>query len=62
MTARLCDPDTNMIVLPGCKTPEPSIRQMIYHYYESHGCGSQQSKLFTEQYIVAQDEICNGIS
>lgn len=56
--AKLCDPDINMIMLPGCKTPEPSIRHMVYHYYDSHGMGSQQSKLFTEQYLAEQDAIC----
>lgn len=55
---RLCDPDINMITLPGCNTPEPSIRDMIYQYYDRNGMGSQQSRLFTEQYIQAQDEIC----
>lgn len=56
--ARLCDPDINMIMLPGCSSPEPSIRHMVYHYYDSHGMGSQKSKLLTEQYLAEQDAIC----
>jgi hypothetical protein len=58
--SKLCDPDINMIVLPGCKTPEPSIRQMIYHWYDSNGIGSEQSKLFTDQYLSEQNEICTA--
>lgn len=56
--ARLCDPDINMIKLRGCLTPEPSIRDMVYHYYSSCGMGSQQSKEFTEDYLAQQDAIC----
>ena len=58
MMTKLCDPDINMIKLAGCSTPEPSIRHMIYQYYERSGMGSEQSKVFTDQYIDAQDVIC----
>lgn len=58
--AKLCDPDINMITLPGCTTPEPSIRFMIFHYYKSHGVGHRESEVLADQYISEQDRICQA--
>jgi len=58
--AKLCDPDIDMITLAGCNEPEPSIRHMIYMYYDRAGMGSQQSREFTEELLLKNDAICQN--
>lgn len=57
--ARLCDPDINIIVLKGCTSPEPAIRDMIVHYYESHGFSMKEACDITTELLSEHNEICN---
>ena len=56
--AKLCDPDINMIIMPGCVVPETSIREMVVDYYRRHGPWPDRADQYAAEYINANDEIC----
>lgn len=57
--AKLCDPDIDMIVLPGCTSPEPSIRAIMVSYYAEF-LSETEAVQTTDDYINAQNEICQS--
>jgi len=60
MMARLCDPDINMITLSGCSSPEPAIRDMIVHYYISHGLSRNEAYDSMIELLSEHDAICKA--
>ena len=55
--AKLLDPDIDIVIVRGSTTPEPSIRSMIKHYYQSHGCSRMDADSLARELIEKHNEI-----
>ena len=56
--AKLCDPDIDMVFLDGANSPEPSIREMIIHYYVTNDFGRLEAADMARELIEIHDHIC----